>query len=95
MLAGRTARSISSDIWAPMLTNNHSLRNKNLRASLKDAHVELFRGDARLVPRYAMTGDLWKPRTHNAGKIFRPPEKRARLKNNFITATFGKSLFII
>ena len=77
-----------------MLTNNPSLRNKNLRASLKDAHVELFRGDARLVPRYAMTGDLWKPRTNDAGKIFRPPKKKARLKNSFILTTFEK-LFII
>ena len=40
------------DVWTPMITSDHSLRNKNLRARNKVAHVELF---ARPVMRYAVT----------------------------------------
>ena len=55
MLAGRTTALDAFDIWSPMLTNNPSLCNENLRARMEVANVELFRGDARLVPRYAAT----------------------------------------
>ena len=43
------------DVWTPMMTINPSLRNKSLRARNKVAHVELLRGLARPVPRYAVT----------------------------------------
>ena len=43
------------DVWAPMITINLSIRLKSLRARSKVAHVELLRGLARLVPRYAVT----------------------------------------
>ena len=84
---------MSSDIWAPMLTNNPSRRNKSLRARLKVTHVELFRRHARLVPRYIATATYGNWNAQGAENIFCSPEKRARLGNNFIT-TFGKSLFI-
>ena len=38
-----------------MLTSNPSLRNKSLRARNKVANVGLLQGDARPVPRYAVT----------------------------------------
>ena len=43
-------RAMPLDVWTPMITNDHSLRNKNLRARNKVAHVELLRGLARPVP---------------------------------------------
>ena len=43
------------DVWTPMITINPNLPNKNLRARYKVAHVELLRGLARPVPRFAVT----------------------------------------
>ena len=43
------------DVWTPMSTNDHSLRNESLRARNKVAHVELLRGLAMPVQRYAVT----------------------------------------
>ena len=43
------------DVWTPMITINPSLRNKSLRARNKVARVELLRGLARPVQRYAVT----------------------------------------
>ena len=48
-------RSMSLDVWTPMLTSNPSLHNKSLLASNQVAHVELLRGYARPVPQYAVT----------------------------------------
>ena len=55
------------DVWTPMITSDHSLRNKSLRARNKVAHVELLRG---LVP------------TTQEKKISCPPEKKSKAKNN-------------
>ena len=57
-----------SDVWTPMITTDHSLRNKSMRRRNKVAHVELLRG---LVLRYAVTV-----------KISCPPEKKSKVKNN-------------
>ena len=43
------------DVWTQMIENDHSLCKKNLRARNKVAHVELLRGLARPVPRFAVT----------------------------------------
>ena len=51
MLAGRTTTRDDSRVWTPMITSDHSLRNKSLRARNKVAHVELLRG---LLLRYAV-----------------------------------------
>ena len=76
-------RSMSLDVWTPLLTSNPSIRNKNLRARNKVAHVELLRG-------------LWPVGTDNPGQkqIFCPPKKKAKLKTKNITTTFGKPLFL-
>ena len=76
------------DVWTPMITSDHSLRNKSMRARNKVAHVELLRG---LVLRYAVTV-IYRNQQRKKKKISCPPEKRAKPK---ITTTFGKSLFLI
>ena len=84
------------DVWAPMITSDHSLRNKNLRPCNKVAHVKLLWGLARPVPRCAVTV-MWSIETNNARnkKDFLYSEKRAKPKTKKITTTFGKSLFLI
>ena len=82
------------DVWTPMLTSDHSLRNKSLRARNKVAHVELLRGLARPVPRYAVTVIYRNQQRKKQKKIFCPPKKRSKVKKK-ITTTFGKSLFLI
>ena len=37
-------RAMPSDVWTPMITTDHSLRNKSMRRRNKVAHVELLRG---------------------------------------------------
>ena len=59
-----------------MLTNNPSLCKKNLFAHMKVPHVELFRAAARLVPRYAVTADLWEPKKQDAENVFCAPDKK-------------------
>ena len=56
-------RSIPHDVWTPMITNDHSLRNKSLRGCKKVAHVELLRGLCRDMLR------LQKPATQEEEKI--------------------------
>ena len=60
---------MSLSMLAPMLTSNPSIRNKNLRARYKVAHVEILRGDARLGPRYAVTA-TYRNRERSMQKIF-------------------------
>ena len=43
------------DVWTPVITSDHSLRNKSLQTRNKVAHVEHLRELARPVPRYALT----------------------------------------
>ena len=66
-----------------MLKSNPSLRNKSLRARNKVANVGLLQGDARPVPRYAVTETYGNQDFH-----------KAKPKDHFITTTFGTSLFI-
>ena len=68
------------DVWTPMITSDHSLRNKSLRARNKVAHVKLLRG---LVPRCAVT------------VIYRNQQRKKKRAKPKITTTFGKSLFLI
>ena len=69
-----------------MLTNNPSLRNKSLCARMKVAHVELFRRDAKLVPRYAVTA-IYGNREHRIQKRISALRRiRARLYNSILEA---------
>ena len=78
-----------------MNTNDHSLRNKSLRGRNKVAHVELLRGLARPVPRYAVTV-IYRNQQRKKQKRFSVlRKKRAKLKSKTITTSFGKSLFLI
>ena len=80
--------------WAPMITSDHSLRNKSLWPRNRFAHVELLRGLVRPVPLYAVTVTYRKQR-HRTQKIFSVfRKKRAKLKTKNIMTTFGKSLFL-
>ena len=84
---------MSHDAWTPINTNDHSLRNKSLRARNKVAHVELLRGLCRDMLW------LWSIETNNARnkkKIFCLPKKKEQSqKQKKIATTFGKSLFLI
>ena len=71
-----------------MITSDYSLRNKSLRARNKVAHVELLRG---LVLRYAVTV-INRNQQRKKKRFPVLQKKRAKPK---ITATFGKSLFLI
>ena len=83
------------DVWAPLLAINPSLRNKSLRARNKVAHVELLRGLARPVPRYAVTV-IYRNQQRKKQKGFSVlRRKRAKPKTKKITTTFGKLLFLI
>ena len=66
------------DVWTPMITSDHSLRNKSLRARNKVAHVELLRG---LVLRYAVTV-IYRNQQRKKKKISCPSEKKSKAKNN-------------
>ena len=84
-----------SDVWTPMITTDHSLRNKSLRGRNKVAPVELLRGLARPVPRYAVTV-IYRNQQRKKQKIISVlRKKRAKLKTKIITTTLGKSLFLI
>ena len=85
---------MSSDVWTPIPTNNPWLCKKKLCALSKVAHVELFRGVARLVPQCAVTAAYGnrERRVQKIFSIFRT--KRAKPKDNFMTTTVGESLFI-
>ena len=66
------------DVWTSMITSDHSLRNKSMRARNKVAHVELLRG---LVLRYAVTV-IYRNQQRKKKKISCPPEKKSKAKNN-------------
>ena len=87
-------RSMPHNVWTPMITINPSLGNKSLQACNKVKHVELLRGLARPVPRYAVTV-IYRNQQHKKQKrfsVFR--KRRAKPKTIKITTTFGKSLFL-
>ena len=71
-------RAMPQYVWTPIITSDHSLRNKSLRARNKVAHVELLRG---LVPRYAVTM-TYRNQQRKKNKISCPPEKKSKAKNN-------------
>ena len=88
-------RSLPSAICTtPMLTNNPSLRNKNLSARIKVAQVDIFSRCCEAWAAMRCNCDFWKPRMQNTRNIFCLLEKRAKPRNNFITTIFVKSLFI-
>ena len=78
-----------------MITINPSLRNKSLRARNKVAHVELLRGLARPVPRYAMTVIYRNQQRKKQKKFSVFWKKKSKAKIKKIATTFGKSLFLI
>ena len=87
VLVGRTTTR-----GASRCMDDHSLRNKSLRARNKVAHVELLRG---LVPRYAVTV-IYKNQQRKKKRRFSVlRKKRAKPKTKELTMTFGKSLFQI
>ena len=97
MLAGRAT---TRDASRCMDTNDHkrsqhSLRNKSLRACNKVAHVELLRGLARPVPRYAMTVIYRNQQRKKQQRFSVFRKKRAKPKTKITTTTFRKSLFLI
>ena len=61
------------DVWTPMITSDHSLRNKS-----KVAHVERLRG---LMLRYAVTV-INRNQQRTKKKISCPPEKKSKAQNN-------------
>ena len=85
---------MSRNLWTPMITSNSSLRNKNLRAHNKVAHVEFLRGNARPVPRYVVTVTYKNQHRRTQKKYFLSSKNRAKLKTKNITSTFGKTLFL-
>ena len=82
-------RSMPHNVWTLMITSNHSLRNKSLRA-----YVELLQGGVRLVQQQAVTVNYGNRlrKTQKRFSVLR--KKRAKLKAKKITTTFGKSLFL-
>ena len=65
-----------------------------MRAQNNVAHVELLRGVARLVPRYAVTATYRNQERSIQKKSSVFWQKRVRPRKYFITMTFGKLLFI-
>ena len=80
------------DVWTPMITSDPSLRNKSLRPRNKVAHVELLQVLVRPVPRYAVTV-IYRHQQRKNKEDFLFSKKKSTTKK--ITATFGKSLFLI
>ena len=78
-----------------MLTSNPSLCNKSLRARNKVAHVELLRGLARPVRRYAVTVTYRNQQRKKQKRFSVLWKKKNKTKNKKITTTFRKSLFLI
>ena len=93
MLAGRTAL-MPSDVWTPMITNDTNLRSKSLRTRMKVSHVEHFRRNAKLIPRYAVSATYGNRDRRMQKRFSALRKKRARPQNNFIPTTFGKLLLI-
>ena len=71
MLAGRT--TMPHDVSTPMITIYPSLRNKV-------EHVELLRGVARPVPRYAVTV-IYRKQQRKKQKKFSVLQKKSKAKN--------------
>ena len=76
------------DVWTPMITSDHCLRNKSLRARNKVAHVELLRGLARPVPRYAVAERNQQRKKQQRFSVLR--KKGVEQKNKKITHDFRK-----
>ena len=68
------------DVWTPMITSDHCLRNKSLRARNKVAHVELLRELARPVPRYAVAV-IYRNQQRKKQRIFSVLQKKIKAKN--------------
>ena len=88
-------RTMPHDVWTPMISSDHSLRNKSLRGRNKVAHVELLRGLARPVPRYAVIVIYRNQQRKKQKRFCLLRKKRAKAKTKKIATTFGKSLFLI
>ena len=87
-------RSMSHDVWAPMLTTNPSLCNKSLRARNKVAHVEFCEGIRGLCRDMLW---LWPMRTDNAGhkNDYLSSEKKeqgSKHKNDFREVVVSNSI---
>ena len=67
------------DVWTPMITSDHSFRNKSLRARNKVTHVELLRGP---VPRYAVTVIYRNQQRKKQKNIFSFPKKKQIQEQN-------------
>ena len=82
-------RTMPHDVWTPMITSNHSLRNKSLRGGDKVAHVELLRGLARPVPRYAVTV-IYRNQQRKKQQRFSVLRKKSKTKNKKNNDDFWK-----
>ena len=72
---------MSYNVWTPMITINPSLRDKSLRVRNKVAHVELLRGLARPVTRYAVTV-TYGNQQRKKQKRFSVLQKKEQRQNN-------------
>ena len=76
-------RAMPSDVWTPMITTDHSLRNKSMRRRNKVAHVELFARACEACAAICCDCDLWKPTTQETDNNFRSPKKKSKAKDEF------------
>ena len=72
-----------------MDTNSHKQSQPSQQKPARSQHVELLRGLARPVPRYAVTV-ICRNQQQKTKKIFCPPKKRAKLKTKKDNENFRK-----
>ena len=92
MLAGHTT---ARDASRCMDNNEHKRSQPSQQKPARSQHVELLRGLARPVPRYAVTVIYRNQQRNKQKRFFVIRKKRAKLKTKKITKTFGKSLFLL
>ena len=77
------------DVRTPIITSDHSLHNKSLRARNEVAHVELLQRLAKPVPRYAVTV-IYRNQQRKKQKRFFVLRKKSKAKNKKINDNFRK-----
>ena len=81
-------RAMPQDVWTPMITSDHSLRNKTCDLATKSHMLNFCEAYAAIC----CDCDLQKPTTQDKKRFPVLQKKRTKPK---ITTTFGKSLFLI
>ena len=80
---------MSLDVWTPLLTSNPSLRNKPATSQQSRTCWTFARG-CEACAAICCDCDLWKPITQDTKKIFCPPEKKSKAKNEKYNNDFRK-----